>query len=85
MRIILLSSLLPLVLYAISYLYASYRARLKGEMSPTFFSYTFLNAFMLSLILAVIFFGVLYIYSASENVGNDYSSPAQKLLQKPKR
>jgi uncharacterized BrkB/YihY/UPF0761 family membrane protein len=82
MRYLLLASLLPVSLYLAVYLIARMRAKVKGEPLPSINSKALLNTFLVSMILAIISFMLIFYYSFSESERNDYDSPAQRIMKK---
>jgi hypothetical protein len=79
MRLLLLSALVPVLLYCISYLITSIKAKKDGEPQPNFLSKRLLHAFTISLCIAIIAYLIILAVSISESQRNDYASPAQKL------
>lgn len=82
MRLLLLSALLPLLLYCIVYFYACAEAKNNGAEKPKFLSSKLVNAFLLSLVITVIVFMVIYVGNIVESDKNDYISPAQQLQKR---
>lgn len=77
-----LPALIPLLLYTISFYVESYRAKKHEQPLPKFFSTKFLNAFMISLIIAIVTFIILFAFMQNRTVesykGNQKISKIEK-------
>ena len=65
-----LPALIPLLLYVISFYVESYRAKKHNQLAPKFFSTKFLNAFIISLVIAILTFIILFAVMQNRTVEN---------------
>ncbi len=70
-----LPALIPLLLYVISFYIETYRAKKHGEVEPKFFSTKFFNAFIISLVVAIITFLIIFGFMQNRTVsGSKFST-----------
>jgi H+/gluconate symporter-like permease len=65
-----LPALIPILLYVISFYIESYRAKKHNLPAPQFFSSKFLNAFMISLVIAILTFILLFAVMQNRTIEN---------------
>lgn len=68
----LLPSLLPIILYICSFLYANRKSLKNGKAQTDFFSKRLYNAFLLSMVIALVCFLIFITFNLAHNQEGEY-------------